>query len=141
MIDGASLPSSYRGPRFDAPPTPTTMAALLSHIKQAVTRGTCGPAVPQKVATQLLLWTAQALRRSQRANLNEISLQTGRLVVVGDTHGQLADFCWLLRSHGPPSAENLYVVNGDVADRGQHAVEILLLIFGCIKCFSCYKPF
>lgn len=134
LIDGLSLPSSYSGPRFDALPTPATMEALLTHIKQAVAGGKgvqSGDApVPQKVVLQLLLWTVQALRRSQQANLNEVNLQAGRLVVVGDTHGQLQDFCWLLRSHGSPTSENMYVINGDVADRGQHAVEILVMIFG-----------
>jgi hypothetical protein len=61
-------------------------------------------------------------------NLVDVKLSEGRLVIVGDTHGQLADFCWLLRSHGLPAKDNLYLINGDVADRGQHAVEILLLV-------------
>ena len=59
-----------------------------------------------------------------------------RVVVVGDTHGQLADWLWILRSHGPPNAENVYVINGDVADRGRHAVEIFLLIFSYPNLFG-----
>ena len=31
----------------------------------------------------------------------ELPLTDGRLVVVGDTHGQLNDFCWILKAHGP----------------------------------------
>ena len=75
---------------------------------------------------QLLLWARQHF--SNVGNVVDISIAQGRVVVVGDTHGQLADFCWLLRSHGPPTLENVYLINGDVADRGAHAVEIFLLI-------------
>ena len=36
----------------------------------------------------------------------------------------------VLRAHGPPASDNIYLINGAVADRGQHAVEILCVIFG-----------
>jgi len=53
----------------------------------------------------------------------------GRVVVLGDTHGQLLDFLWILMQQGLPSGStNVYLLNGDVADRGPHAVEILLLL-------------
>jgi len=50
-------------------------------------------------------------------------------VLVGDTHGQLADVLWLLQQHGPPSPMNIYLFNGDICDRGQHAIEIWALLF------------
>ena len=53
-------------------------------------------------------------------------------MVVGDTHGQLNDFCWILKAHGPPAPGNIYLINGDVADRGPFAVEIYLILFGCV---------
>eukprot|EP00929_Paragymnodinium_shiwhaense_P085637 TRINITY_DN46059_c0_g1_i1.p1 TRINITY_DN46059_c0_g1~~TRINITY_DN46059_c0_g1_i1.p1 ORF type:complete len:888 (-),score=234.98 TRINITY_DN46059_c0_g1_i1:80-2743(-) len=63
----------------------------------------------------------------------------GRVIVVGDTHGQLQDVLLLFRKHGPPSKTNVYVFNGDIADRGQNACEIfaLLMVYhlaepGCI---------
>ncbi|KAL3901080.1 MAG: hypothetical protein SGPRY_012340, partial [Prymnesium sp.] len=51
-------------------------------------------------------------------------------VLVGDTHGQLNDFLWILRAHGRPELDNVYLINGDVADRGPYAIEIFALIFG-----------
>ena len=50
---------------------------------------------------------------------------------VGDTHGQLADFLWILHRQGLPSERSgtVYLINGDVADRGPNACEIFLLIF------------
>lgn len=89
-----------------------------------------------------------------------------RMLIVGDTHGQLADVLWLFAecmSHrqwtytcnflcvllatavdlfaipsadGLPSRTNVYLFNGDVADRGLHAVEIFVLLF----CFMLKEP-
>ena len=60
---------------------------------------------------------------SQRVGANPTSvraLQTpegGRIVVVGDTHGQLKDVLWIFSNFGEPSAENVYLFNGDVVGR------------------------
>eukprot|EP00439_Symbiodinium_sp_Y106_P052041 s1068_g6.t4 len=51
-----------------------------------------------------------------------------RMVVVGDTHGQLQDVLHILEENGPPSEEVAYLFNGDIVDRGRHAVEIWMLI-------------
>lgn len=51
-----------------------------------------------------------------------------RLIVVGDTHGQLCDVLHILEKQGPPSESVIYLFNGDIVDRGRHAVEIWLLI-------------
>mmetsp|Transcript_12214 Transcript_12214/g.27651 ORF Transcript_12214/g.27651 Transcript_12214/m.27651 type:complete len:1183 (+) Transcript_12214:53-3601(+) len=53
----------------------------------------------------------------------------GRLIIVGDTHGQLEDVLWMFFKYGPPTATNQYLFNGDIVDRGGHALEILLLLF------------
>jgi len=56
----------------------------------------------------------------------------GRIVIVGDTHGQLEDVLWMFFKYGTPSPSNQYVFVGDIVDRGSHALEILLLLF-CFK--------
>jgi protein phosphatase len=53
---------------------------------------------------------------------------SGRVIVVGDTHGQLADVLLIFQLHGPPTKDNVYVFNGDIADRGPHACEIFFLV-------------
>ena len=53
----------------------------------------------------------------------------GRLVVCGDTHAQLQDLMWVLFKNGVPSPSNVYVFNGDICDRGGHAVEIFMILF------------
>mmetsp|Transcript_57664 Transcript_57664/g.122674 ORF Transcript_57664/g.122674 Transcript_57664/m.122674 type:complete len:925 (-) Transcript_57664:394-3168(-) len=51
-----------------------------------------------------------------------------RLVVVGDTHGQLLDVLHIFDTHGPPSDSVVYLFNGDIVDRGRNAIEIWLLL-------------
>mmetsp|Transcript_8203 Transcript_8203/g.20650 ORF Transcript_8203/g.20650 Transcript_8203/m.20650 type:complete len:892 (+) Transcript_8203:70-2745(+) len=52
-----------------------------------------------------------------------------RLIIVGDTHGQLEDVLWMFFKYGLPSASNRYLFNGDIVDRGGHALEIFLVLF------------
>lgn len=60
----------------------------------------------------------------------QAGLEQTRLVILGDTHGQLEDLLWIFHEYGLPSQTNLYLVNGDIADRGRHALEIYVLLFG-----------
>merc|ERR1719316_785119 len=53
----------------------------------------------------------------------------GKVVVVGDTHGQLNDALWILVSQGLPSDKVMYLFNGDIADRGSNAMLIYVIIF------------
>ena len=134
----ATLPADYVGPTLEGGPTAEGMAQLLRHIKAHIARSDSpSPAVPAKLAVALLIGARQRLEETA-SSLVELSLSEGRIVVVGDTHGQLNDFCWILKAHGPPSAGNVYLVNGDVADRGGYAVEIYLLLLGyMLACPGC----
>eukprot|EP01064_Diplonema_japonicum_P011876 TRINITY_DN19321_c0_g1_i1.p1 TRINITY_DN19321_c0_g1~~TRINITY_DN19321_c0_g1_i1.p1 ORF type:complete len:929 (+),score=155.94 TRINITY_DN19321_c0_g1_i1:32-2788(+) len=61
--------------------------------------------------------------------VSKISISQGsNLVVCGDTHGQLEDLLWIYFKHGTPSADNQYLMNGDIADRGNQAVEIFSIL-------------
>lgn len=63
-------------------------------------------------------------------NLIEIDLpREGRIVVVGDTHGQLLDLITILRKAGMPSEKNVYIVNGDFVDRGPQGAEVMFILF------------
>lgn len=50
-----------------------------------------------------------------------------RIVVLGDTHGQLGDVLWAISKFGMPNERNVYVVNGDIADRCDWSTEIFVL--------------
>eukprot|EP00928_Gymnodinium_smaydae_P042489 TRINITY_DN28603_c0_g1_i2.p1 TRINITY_DN28603_c0_g1~~TRINITY_DN28603_c0_g1_i2.p1 ORF type:complete len:388 (+),score=47.00 TRINITY_DN28603_c0_g1_i2:66-1229(+) len=71
---------------------------------------------------------------SPAGNLLTLSVPDGgRLLVVGDTHGQLADVLWMFFKYGLPSASNQYLFNGDIVDRGGHALEIILLLVSFMR--------
>lgn len=55
----------------------------------------------------------------------------GRVTVIGDLHGQYRDLEYLLSPEGPvgfPTPENQIIVNGDMVDRGDMSVEIILIL-------------
>uniref|UniRef100_A0A7S4T615 EF-hand domain-containing protein n=1 Tax=Alexandrium monilatum TaxID=311494 RepID=A0A7S4T615_9DINO len=67
---------------------------------------------------------------SPQGNVLQIAVpEEARLIIVGDTHGQLEDVLWMFFKYGLPSSTNRYLFNGDIVDRGGHALEILLLLF------------
>ena len=109
-----SLPAGYTGPTFDDGFTPESMAALLKHVKHHVVA--CGDgvdrgaAVPAKVVVDMLLGARRWLDESS-ASLIELPLTEGRIVIVGDTHGQVShpsDPCTIASTYHPepPSAAN-----------------------------------
>mmetsp|Transcript_45605 Transcript_45605/g.117926 ORF Transcript_45605/g.117926 Transcript_45605/m.117926 type:complete len:874 (+) Transcript_45605:113-2734(+) len=84
---------------------------------------------PAAVARHLQLastfWNAKPT-----GNVQKLTVANGsRLIIVGDVHGQLEDVLWMFFKYGPPSATRTYLFNGDIVDRGGHALEILLLLF------------
>eukprot|EP00397_Hematodinium_sp_SG-2012_P019915 GEMP01020492.1.p1 GENE.GEMP01020492.1~~GEMP01020492.1.p1 ORF type:complete len:256 (+),score=32.15 GEMP01020492.1:73-840(+) len=52
-----------------------------------------------------------------------------KIVIVGNTHGQLEDVLRIFEYHGHPSKSTVYLVNGDVCDRGMDATTIWVLLF------------
>ncbi|EAX95950.1 Ser/Thr protein phosphatase, putative [Trichomonas vaginalis G3] len=64
------------------------------------------------------------------------SSTTGKIRVVGDTHGQFQDLCYIFDQFGYPSADNPYLFNGDYVDRGSMGVEILLTLL----CWKVAEP-
>lgn len=61
-------------------------------------------------------------------NIRQVS---SPVVVVGDVHGQFADLLTLLQIEGPPGKAS-YIFLGDYVDRGDHSLELILLLL-------CYK--
>eukprot|EP00397_Hematodinium_sp_SG-2012_P040769 GEMP01044736.1.p1 GENE.GEMP01044736.1~~GEMP01044736.1.p1 ORF type:complete len:329 (+),score=55.61 GEMP01044736.1:485-1471(+) len=57
--------------------------------------------------------------------------EPGKLVLLGDTHGQLHDVLWIFSDQGRPSPSNVYLFNGDICDRGTEATTIwsILLVY------------
>ncbi len=65
-----------------------------------------------------------------RSICNATTGERGTIVVVGDTHGQFLDFHQIIKKDlgGTPSNDIRYIINGDIVDRGDMAVEILAVL-------------
>ena len=77
----------------------------------------------------ILMATLRALQERARTVMDLSIPAEGRIVVVGDLHGQLADLLTILRLNGLPSERNAFVFNGDFVDRGQEGIEVTLILF------------
>eukprot|EP00922_Rhytidocystis_sp_ex-Travisia-forbesii_P032363 GHVS01048091.1.p1 GENE.GHVS01048091.1~~GHVS01048091.1.p1 ORF type:complete len:1000 (-),score=105.05 GHVS01048091.1:214-3213(-) len=132
-IDAASIAREevdpgYTGPTLQSGPVIRQFGLdLIDHYRRNPT--IC---LPRKFAFALLVQIEDMLRNHIKGAVIEVDIPKKadtRLVMVGDTHGQLNDVLWLFYKFGPPSSTNIYLFNGDIADRGAHAAEIFLLLF------------
>ena len=117
-------PPSYTGPRITYPVTRSQAVRLVAHFRET-------PDLPlhARYARDLIVGMLDVLRTTVDSAVFDLTIDRGqRLRVLGDTHGQLADFLYILQQHGLPSAENPYLVNGDIADRGGQARERALTV-------------
>ncbi|CAJ1451781.1 unnamed protein product [Effrenium voratum] len=124
----------------------TTSSQLLQHLKEDFDL----PLHPHFVMRILeMAIKAYGKRNEQQGPLFRVSLPDGggrdgfvpdvelqenascdapRIVVLGDTHGQLGDVLWAISQFGLPSQKNVYVINGDIADRCDWSTEIFMLL-------------
>jgi len=134
MARTTKVPSHYQGARPKYPnPTEVDLKVLISGFTKPE---------PQPLHQRYLLDLLVALKRQWecpppgmvgQSCQSVIDIEEppdgSRVLIVGDTHGQLADVLWIFAEYGTPSRTNTYLFNGDVADRGSHAVEIFALLF------------
>jgi len=116
--------SDYEGPHLSFPITQIQADDLLHHIRS-------NPDLPlhKKYTAQLLGRCTQLLIDQKMGAVCDCECPpNGKMVIFGDTHGQLADFLLVLQRHGPPSDKVAYLLNGDIADRGDNSVEIFVTI-------------
>mmetsp|Transcript_59351 Transcript_59351/g.130337 ORF Transcript_59351/g.130337 Transcript_59351/m.130337 type:complete len:1009 (-) Transcript_59351:23-3049(-) len=127
-VTDASLGISegYTGFRLPLPVTQEGAQALLEHY---LMNGDTDPLHPKYVNYLTTQFTQIYREKHPKSVVYTETPKPGRLVVVGDTHGQLADVCHILYHLGAPSATNRFLFNGDMVDRGPYGVEILLIIF------------
>lgn len=78
----------------------------------------------------LIRYTTQQLQkyRSSRVVTLPPLKDNQQLTVVGDLHGSLSDLEAVLGLTGEPSPNNLLLFNGDLADRGDHGIEVIFTV-------------
>uniref|UniRef100_A0A6T1AN62 Serine/threonine-protein phosphatase n=1 Tax=Alexandrium monilatum TaxID=311494 RepID=A0A6T1AN62_9DINO len=98
---------------------------VLSHFKRPGAAPLAADCISRLLGYGGLVW-----RREVQSAVHQVTSPEapGRLLVLGDTHGQLEDLLWIFFEHGLPAADNVYLINGDVCDRGGGAVEIMVLV-------------
>ncbi|KAJ1633424.1 Metallo-dependent phosphatase-like protein [Pavlovales sp. CCMP2436] len=124
----APPPEHYTGPHLRAPWTVEQADALLDYL---VTQTQTGADNVHISYMEDVLREGIEIFGAMESVVN-IPVPTpesgSTLVVVGDTHGQLNDVLYIFSVHGPPSPSNVYLFNGDIADRGPQACEICALL-------------
>jgi len=117
------------GPQLEFPVTFEAAEALRAHY----TKNGGEKRMNDRIASQLLTEFTEKYKARHKSSVSEVTVPTEgkapRLIIVGDTHGQLQDVLYIFNTCGPPSASNVYLFNGDVADRGAHSSEIFFMIF------------
>ncbi|KAF8068462.1 PP7 [Scenedesmus sp. PABB004] len=110
-------------------PTPAWCLQLQAALAAASWAGVAATAqvLPAKELTRLLR-KAAALLDKEPTLLELAPPPEQRWTIVGDTHGQFHDLARLFELFGHPSAERVYVFNGDYVDRGAWGVETLALL-------------
>lgn len=116
----------YVGYRLPVPVTFEGATGLMQHYLE---HGDKMPLHPTYVSYLTLEFTKAYKAKHPKPVVNVDTPSPGRLTIVGDTHGQLPDVLHILFQLGPPTRENIYLFNGDIADRGQQAVEIFMILF------------
>mmetsp|Transcript_6032 Transcript_6032/g.14724 ORF Transcript_6032/g.14724 Transcript_6032/m.14724 type:complete len:938 (+) Transcript_6032:50-2863(+) len=117
--------ASYTGPHLKFPLTLANVQQVLHHIRTKPYE-----LIHRKYVCQLVGRSVDLFNKLLKNSVYDMAVPDtpdGKLVICGDTHGQLADFLWVLKQNGEPSPENGYLLNGDIADRGENAVEILVI--------------
>ena len=64
----------------------------------------------------------------KEANIHQIDVIGSRVIICGDVHGQFFDLCEIFSLNGLPSANNVFIFNGDFVDRGAHSVETVTVL-------------
>ncbi|EUD65899.1 protein phosphatase [Plasmodium inui San Antonio 1] len=89
--------------------------------------------LPNNLVFKILMKTQKMLEENIKSSVIHVDMtkksKDTKLIILGDVHGQLNDVLWLFNRFGLPSSNNIYIFNGDIADRGENATEIFLLLF------------
>ena len=119
--------------RLADPTRPT--AADIAELLQSTRRGRR----IDLLTIESLIQTATAKFRDSPSIVTLPPLTDGqKLHVIGDLHGSLSDLEAVLGLTGQPSANNLLLFNGDLADRGDNGIEIISTVCALSLAFPEY---
>lgn len=115
----------YKGAHVGSTVTMETVHDLIEAARRSIP-------LHRKYVSRILLQTKKYLQHASKVVMDVAVPRDGRLIVVGDTHGQFIDLLTIFDRYGLPSEKNVYVFNGDYVDRGPHGVEIVLVLYAIL---------
>jgi hypothetical protein len=124
----SALPYENDGFVLSPPYTLRKARALYAYLKRPDARPLPRRCVYEVLIAACKLFEEQAAASGSLIQLAAPETRAERLLVCGDTHGQLQDVLVIFEEHGLPAPGNAYLFNGDIADRGQNATEIFVLL-------------
>jgi len=121
MLDRFQIPKSY-----DGPVVPEKITA--SSIKDMLHAFVNSKPLHYKYAWYLTVVVKKILEKEP--NVLRVTVpKNGRVIVVGDIHGQLIDLDTVIKKNGLPSPTQHYIFNGDFVDRGPQGPEVLWILY------------
>ncbi|KAH3731719.1 serine/threonine protein phosphatase [Pelomyxa schiedti] len=119
--------ASYKGPHLPQKINMKSVMSLISSFQSNVL-------LHMAYVERLLASFMQHATTNWTSLMNITIPKGGKLVVVGDIHGQLTDLVTIFQAFGLPSTNNIYLFNGDFIDRGPQGVEVLLILYALVMC-------
>jgi Ca2+-binding EF-hand superfamily protein/diadenosine tetraphosphatase ApaH/serine/threonine PP2A family protein phosphatase len=131
-ITSQVISDEYKGAHINFPLQSEDIVKLQQCFKDGYT-------LHYKYTLKILLEIVLLFKKENTSHLKHATIpKNGKLVVVGDLHGQLLDIFTILNKYGMPSENQIYVFNGDFVDRGAHSTEVLLLIYALKLAFNSF---
>eukprot|EP01130_Rhizamoeba_saxonica_P014827 TRINITY_DN6518_c0_g1_i1.p1 TRINITY_DN6518_c0_g1~~TRINITY_DN6518_c0_g1_i1.p1 ORF type:complete len:939 (-),score=223.33 TRINITY_DN6518_c0_g1_i1:63-2879(-) len=118
-----TVSKKYRGPSFE-----TVKDIDTNFLSELIDYFNKGKTLHYKYSYQIIEEATEIF--IEEPNVIEFDIPTlGKLVVVGDLHGQMLDLLTIFRKVGIPSKSMYYIFNGDFVDRGPQGIEIILILY------------
>ena len=133
----ASIDHQYHGPRLTYGQEYITIDFAKELMNYFMKKVDLKSNVLPKVLVRVLLDSAigqhegmQTVIDLPNKPIDDSNCKSSTMSICGDTHGQFYDFCQIFSNDmgGFPSADNMFLFNGDFVDRGKLATEILLTL-------------
>ncbi|VDB87338.1 unnamed protein product [Peniophora sp. CBMAI 1063] len=123
---GCFLEKGYVGPTLTEQDgkysiTPEFIQSMIAWFKE-------GKTLPKRYVWEIVLGAYEAF--ASEPSLVDVPVPEGTTIdVIGDVHGQLYDVLHLFSLTGTPSDNHMFLMNGDLVDRGSWSIEVVLLAF------------
>jgi hypothetical protein len=133
LLNDLSSVVSYQG-ALDCESTKQSLQQVMEkfHRNEGLTKEFILELLDHSIMSHKALPNVIRVNRTQSpVSVSGVVQYTSNLTVVGDVHGQYADFAQIFEHDslgGYPSTSNQFIFNGDLVDRGDKALEIVTTV-------------